>query len=139
MMEHIIDEEQKTPEICALGKDDEDEDDEVAPLSEEELKQAQSLCTKILKYRECFPTELRDIDFNGVAKSEDLDFLEEKYNSVKMACSNSSSGPGIVGITYSTTMFAIENMAKFSGAYYCLMAYQLIQPTIKKLGIVCPR
>jgi len=41
MMEHIIDEEQKTPEICALGKDDEDEeDDEAVPLSEEELKQA---------------------------------------------------------------------------------------------------
>jgi len=84
MMEHIIDEEQKTPEIRTLGKDDEDDeedDDEVAPLSEEELKQAQSLCAKILKYRECFPTEMRDIDFNGGAESEDLDFLEEKYNS----------------------------------------------------------
>jgi len=32
MMEHIIDEEQKTPEIRDLGKDDE-EDDEAAPLS----------------------------------------------------------------------------------------------------------
>jgi hypothetical protein len=53
MMEHIIDEEQKTPEICPLGKDDEDEEDyEAAPLSKEELKQAQPLCTKILKYRE---------------------------------------------------------------------------------------
>jgi len=41
MMEHIIDEEQKTPEIFALGEDDEDEeDDEAVPLSEEELKQA---------------------------------------------------------------------------------------------------
>jgi len=122
MMEHIIDEEQKTPEICTLGKDDdEDEEDyEVAPLSKEELKQAQSLCTKILKYRECFPTEMRDIDFNGVAESEDLDFLEEKYNSVRMACSNSSSRPGIVGITYSTAMFAIENMAKFSGGLLLL-------------------
>jgi len=40
-MEHIIDEEQKTLEICTLGKDDEEEeDDEAAPLSEEELKQA---------------------------------------------------------------------------------------------------
>jgi len=45
MMEHIIDEEQKTPEIRALGEDDESdksdkEDNEAAPLSEEELKQA---------------------------------------------------------------------------------------------------
>jgi len=41
MMEHIVDEEQKTLEIHTLGKDDEDEeDDEEAPLSEEELKQA---------------------------------------------------------------------------------------------------
>jgi len=108
-------------QIRALGEDDEDEgDDEVAPLSEEELKQAQSLRAKILKYRECFPTEMRDIDFNGVAESEDLDFLEEKYNSVRMACSNSSSGPGIVGVTYSTAMFAIENMAKFSGGILLL-------------------
>jgi len=121
MMEHIIDEEQKTPEIRALGEDDEDEeDDEVAPLSEEELKQAQSLCAKILKYRECFPTEMRDIDFDDVAESEDLDFLEEKYTSVRMACSNSSSGPGIVSVTYSTAMFAIENMAKFSGGILLL-------------------
>jgi len=63
---------------------------------------------------------MRDIDFNGVAKSEDLDFLEEKYNSVRMACSNSSSEPGIVGIIYSTTMFAIENIAKFSGGILLL-------------------
>jgi len=108
-------------EIRPLGEDDEnEEDDEAAPLSEEEFKQARSLCAKILKYRECFPTEMRDIDFNGVAEFEDLDFLEEKYNSVRMACSNSSSGPGIVGITYSTTMFAIENMAKFSGGILLL-------------------
>jgi len=45
MMEHmpnkLDNEEQKTPEIRALGEDDEDEeDDEAAPLSEEELKQA---------------------------------------------------------------------------------------------------
>jgi len=60
---------------------------------------------------------MRDIDFYGVAKSEDLDFLEEKYNSVRMASSNSSSGPGI-GVTYSTTMFAIENMAKFCGGLF---------------------
>jgi len=37
-----------------------------------------------------------------------------------MALSNSSSGPGIVGVTYSTTMFAIENMAKFSGGILLL-------------------
>jgi len=115
MMEHIIDEEQKTLEICTLG-----EDDEAAPLSEEELKQAQSLHAKILKYRECFPTEMKDIDFNSVAKSEDLDFLEERYNSVRMAHSNSSRGPGIVGVTYLTAMFAIENMAKFSGSLLLL-------------------
>jgi len=63
---------------------------------------------------------MRDIDFNGVAKSEDLYFLEEKYNSVRKARSNSSSGPGIVSVTYSTTMFAIENMAKFSGGILLL-------------------
>jgi hypothetical protein len=50
MMEHNIDEEQKMPKICTLGKDE--ANDEAAPLSEEELKQAQSLCTKILKYNE---------------------------------------------------------------------------------------
>jgi len=119
MME--LDEEQKTPEIRTLGEDDEDEEDnEAAPLSEEELKQARSLRPKILKYRECFPSEMRDINFDGVAESEDLDFLEEKYNSVRMALSNSSSGPGIVGVTYSTAMFAIENMAKFSGGILLL-------------------
>jgi len=37
-----------------------------------------------------------------------------------MACSHSSSGPGIIGVTYSTTMFAIENMAKFSGGILLL-------------------
>jgi len=63
---------------------------------------------------------MRDIDFNGVAESEDLDFLEEKYNSVRMAFSNSSSGPGIVSVTYSTAMFTIENMAKFSGSLLLL-------------------
>jgi len=102
-----------------LGEDE--VNDEAVPLSEEELKkQAQSLRANILKYKECFPTEMRDIDFNDVAKSEDLDFLEEKYNSVRMAGSNSSNGPGIVGVTYSTTMFAIENMAKFSGGLLLL-------------------
>jgi hypothetical protein len=117
------DEEQKVPEIKALGEDDEEDEDneeDVAPLSDEELKQARSLRTKILKYRECFPSEMRDINFDGVAESEDLDFLEEKYNSVRMARSNSSSGPGIVGVTYSTAMFAIENMAKFSGGVLLL-------------------
>jgi len=39
---------------------------------------------------------------------------------VQMACSNSSSGPGIVGITYLTAMFAIENMAQFSGGFLLL-------------------
>jgi len=75
-MEHNTDEEQKMPKICTLGKDDD--------ANDEELKQAQSLRAKMLKYRECFPTEMRDIDFNGVAKSEDLDFLEEKCNSVRI-------------------------------------------------------
>jgi len=37
-----------------------------------------------------------------------------------MAHSYSSSGPGIVGITYLTAMFAIENMAKFSGGILLL-------------------
>jgi len=37
-----------------------------------------------------------------------------------MAHSNSSSGPGIVGVTYSATMLAIENVAKFSGGLLLL-------------------
>jgi len=37
-----------------------------------------------------------------------------------MAHSNSSSGPGIVGVTYSATILAIENVAKFSGGLLLL-------------------
>jgi len=51
-------EEQKVPEIKALGEDEEGEED-AEPLSDEELKQARSLHAKILKYRECFPSEMR--------------------------------------------------------------------------------
>jgi len=78
-MEHIVDKDQDSPKIHTLGKGDNtknNEDSQVAPLKEDELKQVHSLHAKILKYKECFPTEIKDIDFNSVAEYEDLDFLE---------------------------------------------------------------
>jgi hypothetical protein len=100
--------------------EDKDDSEPAAGLSDEELKTARSLRTKIMKYKEAFPNDLKDIDFAGVVDSEDLDFLEEKYNSVRLARANASNGPGIVGVTYTTALVAIENMAKFTNGVLLL-------------------
>lgn len=92
---------------------DEVEEDEPEEVSEDDMAAIRTLKIKLKKYRAAFSKKLADVDFSGVEDSLDLDFLEEKYNEVRLLLCNNGN-MGIISAAYNIGIAGLETAAAFS-------------------------
>jgi hypothetical protein len=84
-------------------------------VTDNDMKSIRGLRLKLAKYKTQFPAKLAGVSFEGVDSSTDLNFLEEKYNDVRLTICHANGGLGMAGMAYFTGLGALEGASKFTG------------------------